>query len=66
MKGLRRLENVQAGAPTHLQVTDDDIEESFVELLNGGVTVRRFLDVVRGFGERLREASAKRVVVVGD
>ena len=63
---LRRLEHLETGAATHLQVADDDIEEAFVELLDGGVTVRGLLDVVAGFGHRLGEAPAERVVVVSD
>ena len=66
MQRLRRLEHIETGAATHLQVADDDIEEPLVELLDGGVTVRGLLDIVASFGHRLGKAPAERVVVVSD
>ena len=66
MQRLRGLQHFETGAAAHLQVADDDVEEALVQLLDGGVAVRRLLDVVAGFGHRLRQAAAERVVVVGD
>jgi hypothetical protein len=63
---LRGLEDFQTGAASHLQVADDNIEEPLVEFLDGGVTVRGLLDVVAGFGHRLGEAPAQRIVVVSN
>jgi hypothetical protein len=37
-----------------------------VKLLDGSVAVRRLLDVVAGFGHRLCQAAAQRIVVVGN
>src|SRR4029453_9768518 len=62
----RRLEDLEARTATHLQVADDDIEEPFVELLNGRVAVGRFLDVMACFRDRLGESPAERIVVVSD
>src|SRR5689334_5227225 len=66
MQLLRGLQDLEPGAATHLQVADDDVEEALVELLDGGVAIRRFLDLVPRFGNRLRESAAERVVVVCD
>ena len=59
MQRLRGLQHFEAGAAAHLQVADDDVEEALVQLLDGGVAVRRLLDVVARFGQRLREAPAQ-------
>ena len=52
---LRGLQHLEPGAAAHLQVADDDVEEAFVQLLDGGVAVRRLLDVVA----LLRQAPAR-------
>src|SRR4030095_2956476 len=66
MQCLRGLQHFETGAPAHLQVADDNIEEAFVQLLDGGVAVRRLLDVVAGFRHSLSQAAAQRIVIVGD
>ena len=59
MQRLGRLQHFETGAAAHLQVADDDVEEALVQLLDGGVAIRRFLDLVAGFGNRLRQSAAE-------
>src|SRR4029434_480067 len=66
MQLLGSLQHLEPGAATHLQVADDDVEEARVELLDCGRAIRRFLDLVPRFGNRLRESAAERVVIVCD
>ena len=53
------MPHLETRAAAHLQIADDDVEEALVQLLDGGVAVRRFLDVVAGLGNRLREPATE-------
>ena len=66
MQGLRGLEDVEPAAAAHLEVAHHDVEEALVQLLDRGIAVGRLFDVVSGFGQRLRHAAAKRVVIVSN
>ena len=55
MQRLGGLEDVEAAAASHLEVTHDDVEETLVQLFDGGVSVGRLFDVVSCLCQRLRQ-----------
>src|ERR1051325_1876282 len=66
MQLFGRLQHLETGAAAHLEVADDDIEEALVQLLDGGIAVWRFLDLVSGLGDRLPEPAAQGIVIVSN
>ena len=66
MQRLGGLEHLQSRAATHLEVAHHHVEEALVQLLDGGIAIRRLFDVVRGLPERLRETASQGVVIVSD
>jgi hypothetical protein len=63
---LRRAQHVETVGAAHLEVAQHDVERPLVQLLDGGVAVRRLFDVVPGLGEAAGKAAAQRIVIVGD
>ena len=63
---LGGLEHLDAGAAAHAEIAHDDVIGALMQLLDGRVAVRRFVDFVTVLGERLRQRAAQRLVVVGD
>src|SRR3954452_19157068 len=43
IKKNRRTQHVEAVAPAHLEIDQDDVVLAFVELLDGNLAVRRFV-----------------------
>jgi hypothetical protein len=64
MQRLGRAQHVQPVAPAHLQVAHDDVELPLVELLNGHVAIRRFIDFVMRVRQRANNPAPQRIVVV--
>ena len=66
MQRARRAQHVHAVAAAHLEVAQHDVEVAVVQPLDGGVAVRRFLDLVPGFGQPAHQPAAQRIVIVGN
>jgi hypothetical protein len=56
---LGGAQHVHAVAAAHLQVAEDDVVLSFVQLLDGDVSVGGFIDVVLRVGERPHNSAAE-------
>ena len=68
-RGLERLgcaQHIETVAASHFEIAYDDVELATVQLFDGGVAVRGFLDVVPGLAQCSCDSSAQRIVVVRD
>ncbi len=66
VQGLGGAQHVEAVRAAHLEVAQHHVEGALVQLLDGGVAVRGFVDVVTGLGQAAGQAAAQRIVIVGD
>jgi hypothetical protein len=66
MQRLGRAQHVEAVRPAHLEIAEHDVERALVQLLDGGVAVRGFVDVVTGLGQPAGQAAPQRIMIVGD
>ena len=59
LKRLGRAQHVHPVAAAHLQVAQHDVVLPLVELLDGDVAVRRFIDLVMRVGQRAHDTAPK-------